>query len=261
MKKSFILTVLLVINTTFASTIVISDIDDTLKVAHIRDTSDKISTAFRTSNIFLGMSDVFEKIKLNNKDAKFFYLSNAPEFLMKRSHNALINNGHFPKDAIILRPSGASSETHKADSLIKLIEKNKPTDVILFGDNGEHDVNFYKEIVAKYPEINFLTFIRVVYDLDLIDTKANPTSDQHGFISPFEVADVLVSENIIDQNSLDEIYREHAQGFLEDKMNKKNGALYLPKWLSCKGFTPEFVSNSNEQAAKYVQAKVNSICK
>lgn len=244
---------------TNATLLVVSDIDDTLKVAHIKDKTDRIATAFRTSNVFLGMSDIMDKIKLNNKNAKIFYLSNAPEFLMKGSHNKFINDNRFPSDGVILKPKGASSETHKAESLVKLIDDNSPSTVILIGDNGEHDVYFYSDIVKKYPHIKFITFIRVAYDLKL--DEANPTYEQNGFISPFEIADVLRVENIIDQNSLREIYKEHAKPFLDEKKTKKNGPLYIPKWLSCKGFTPVFTITLNSLLEKVVQEKVKSICR
>lgn len=258
MKLLTNLLLVLFFSQTFAKTIVISDIDDTIKVAHIRSKTDKLITAFKTNNIFLGMADVYEKIKLHNKDAKVFYISNAPESLMKLSHHALVSNGHFPNDGILLRTKGASETEFKHIALEKLIKEQNPSTVVLFGDNGEHDVNFYQTVASKFPEIKFVTFIRVLYDLD---NKANPTDDQNGFISPFEIADVLLSEGLINKTSLDEIYSEHAPGFLADKKNKRSGHIYLPKWLSCKGFTPKFANDSKVASAQRVQDKVISICK
>lgn len=241
----------------FATTIVISDIDDTIKVAHIKSTTDKIFTAFKTKNIFLGMADLYEKIQME-QNAKFFYVSNAPEKLMKNSHSKLLSNGHFPKDGLFLRPKNVDDKNHKIIAIEKLLNDHKPTNVILFGDNGENDVYFYKDIEDKYPNINFTTFIRVAYDIE--EQKATPSENQFGFISPFEVADILYYKGIISKVSLEEIYKTHGPGFLKDKMDEKNGPLYLPEWLSCKGHVVNFGFSTNSNQIKEVQNKAMSIC-
>ena len=242
---------------TFSKTVLVTDIDDTIKVAHIRSTFGKISTAFRTHNIFLGMADLYSELKKENS-LNIYYLTNAPERLMGNSHRKTLKNGKFPAWKLLLRGSGVSSTEHKVIELEKLIKDESPQKVILVGDNGEHDVHFYQDIMDKHPEIKFYTFIRVAYDLD--NDKANPTSSQVGFTSPFEIADTLKSEGLLSDQALRELYVAHGPSFIADKKDESNGPLYLPEWQSCKGHQVSMENLHNLTIVNLVEEKINKNC-
>lgn len=241
----------------FSKTVLVTDIDDTIKAAHIRSTIGKINTAFRTKNIFLGMADLYSELKKENS-LNIYYLTNAPEKLMGNSHRATLRNGRFPDGKLLLRPSGISSTEHKVIELEKLVRKESPDKVILVGDNGEHDVYFYQDIMNKYPKIKFYTFIRVAYDLD--DDKANPTDGQLGFTTPFEIADALKNEGLLSDYALRELYVAHGPSFLADKKNETHGPLYLPEWQSCHGHSVRLENLHHLTIVKLVEEKINKNC-
>ncbi|EQC45570.1 phosphatase domain-containing protein [Bacteriovorax sp. Seq25_V] len=256
MKLKLLVTSLLTVFA-FSKTILVTDIDDTIKAAHIRSTFGKINTAFRTKNVFLGMADLYSELKKENS-LNIYYLTNAPEKLMGNSHRATLRNGRFPEGELLLRPSGVDSSEHKVIELEKLIQKESPNKVILIGDNGEHDVHFYQEIMDKHPSIKFHTFIRIAYDLD--DEKANPTDSQIGFTTPFEIADALKSEGIFSDRALRELYVTHGPSFLADKKDESNGPLYLPEWQSCNGHSVRLENLHHLTIVNLVEDKINKNC-
>ncbi len=227
------LLILLLGYSALAKTILVTDIDDTLKVAHIRSTIGTISNAYRTKNIFLGMNELISSVK-KDANADIYYLTNAPAVLMGASHRALLRNGKFPEGTLLLRQSGVSSDVHKITALNTLIQRESPDTVVLIGDNGEKDIKFYKTIMNTYPGINFKTYIRIAYS---IDDDHKPLRGQSGFISSLEIAADLYKEGLIDLYSVDNHFNRHAPKFIADTQRNKTGMMYLPKWLRCQGHT------------------------
>jgi len=252
-----LLLALLFVFSASAKTILVTDIDDTLKVAHIRSTIGTVANAFRTQNIFLGMNDVISAVK-KDADADIYYLTNAPELLMGASHTALLRNGKFPSGKLLLRPTGVSSDIHKIISLQYLIESQRPDSVILIGDNGEKDIKFYNRIAKTYPGIKFHTFIRIAYSLD---KDHSPMRDQLGFISPMEITAKLYNEGFVSLDSADKIFDFHGPRFVADKQWKSKGMMYLPNWLTCRGhisFNTLFAFSHPWKTA--IKRKIQKVC-
>lgn len=259
MLRSLILSLTLIASiSTQAKTLLISDIDDTIKIAHIRSFKGKLANAFRTSNIFKGMSKLYKDIQRDG-DAEIVYLTNAPQSIMGYSHRKLLRTGNFPAGTLLMRQSGVSSMDHKRIALNNLMKEQNPDTVILFGDNGEHDIRFYNNIKIKYPNIKFITFIRIAYDLD---PKHTPINGQYGFISPFEVATKLHEENILTTQTVDEFIEDHALAFLKDKKKKVKGKTYLPKWMGCKGHSSKrTLANYDHPLTTSLMRKVQKTCR
>ena len=220
-----------------AQTLIISDIDDTIKVSNVRSKVGLAANALRTENIFLGMADIYKAI-IDKKDAKVFYLSNAFESLMLKPHTELLRNGKFPKGKLILRRIGTSSSDHKLGQLSKIIKEHNPENVILFGDNGQSDFKYYETIRSKFTQVNFITFIRTAYDVDDSNTLFQ---GQYGFVSPHEVANILAKKWMIFKTARTKIYQEHTNSFLMNMTRRgQKGRMYIPKWLRCNGHHVEY---------------------
>ncbi len=242
--------------TSFAKLVVVSDIDDTVKVSHVRDKLDAVQNAFKTNNIFKGMSDLYHGVKAEN-DATIYYLTNAPKILMERSHMNLLKNGKFPTGTLLAR-SGYSSDEFKTVALEAIMEHEQPTQVILLGDNGEKDIYFYSEIAKKYPSVEFTTFIRIAYDKD---DRHSPLQGQYGFVTPFEILSVLSSEGYLSNDFSNDFYAAHAPKFLVESTGREEGRMFIPRWLRCKGhdasLTLDLLQNDLQNR---ILRKVNSIC-
>lgn len=73
------------VSSAWSRTIVVSDIDDTLKISYVRSLTDKVLNAPRTDLVFAGMPEPFLALQ-NRGDVEFIYLSNAPTWLMTEAH-------------------------------------------------------------------------------------------------------------------------------------------------------------------------------
>lgn len=254
--KKAILTTLLSFSALSAETILISDIDDTIKVGHIRNKIAAVKNAFKVNNIFLGMADLYHIIK-EKTDAEVFYLTNAPAEVMKWSHQTLLYMGNFPAGSLEIRPIKVSSKTFKAQRLKELIEREKPTNVILVGDNGEHDNTFYHGIAQQYPEIKFYTYIRAAYNFD----ESNKLyRNQKSFVTPFEIADSLYQRNILEKRDSKRLLDLHLEDFMNEVDLEDDGPMYIPEWLKCNGHKRSFWSIFRTTLPSQLKKKIATIC-
>lgn len=187
-----------------AKTILVSDIDDTVKLANVQNLGEAAYYSFDDSSRFLGMSELYSLIKKDNSDLDVFYLSKAPSWLMAGTHTRLLKNGHFPEGQYIPRTSYPAS-LHKIFSLRDIIDRTHPDQVIFFGDNGEQDSPVYEQIKNEYQGkgIHFLQFIRLVYasqGYPQVGVLLAP--DQIGFVSPIEVSLELKKAGVLSQQSV-----------------------------------------------------------
>lgn len=242
---------------TFSKTLIVSDIDDTIKISHVRDSKDKMIYAFQSQSRFEGMSELYHLIKNEIVDSEIFYLTNAPKWLMSKYHSELITKGDFPQGSIIFRQNEDSS-VHKIKALRKLISEKKPDQLILFGDNGENDIFFYSQIQNEYPKITFYQFIRVLYsptDDDVLDLE----SSQIGFVTPVEIAIHLTDFNLVEEQIALNYIRKISSDILETKTLPKLSPQYFPSWLKCKGY--EWIPQTiYSPVIEEIRLKINQLC-
>lgn len=221
-----------------AKTLFVSDIDDTLKIARIRDTSDTIYYGLQTDNAFLGMSQVYQLFaKKMGTNAQFLYLSNASEWLVQSSHQKFLTRHSFPKGELRLRRSGEKTDTHKINILRKKLNSGLYDQVILVGDNGEKDTRAYHQIHSEFPKIKIHTFIHQLYSVQAKDDDylgAQIFSEQIGFATSVEVLAELEKrglfsnkETLILQNSL-------IQKIMDTPLGLDEGVIAIPAWVDCR---------------------------
>ena len=203
MKRLFFLTLLISINVLAQAKekiLLISDIDDTIKVSHVISyKSWSPSVLFRTwdSNTpFAGMASLYQLVLNENPGVnKVAYLSNAPskdtgvEYL-QNSHENFLKNNSFPQGELILRDVIFDSD-HKNKTIRKLVAEHQPTLVMMVGDNGEKDVDVYEQARKELEEqgIKSVTYIHQLYssrDKKEIGKMLHP--GQTGYATSVEIA-------------------------------------------------------------------------
>ena len=237
-----------------SKTLIVSDIDDTIKASHVRDTKDKISNAFVTTIAFKGMAEVYQE--LINEGAEVSYVTNAPEFLMKKSHSSFIQK-NFPAGKIHFR--NGSDKTHKYNAIKNLLKDPAITRVILIGDNGEADIQHYEKIERDFgAKVDISTYIRIVYSTP--DKILSLGENQIGFVTPIEVLQSLALREFIHYDRYLSLAEKLAQEILEAERVDTKDTQYFPFWLNCSGFEPYSPSSlTTEIIAKSLQ-KVSEIC-
>jgi len=205
-SSAFFLTV-----SAFAKTIVIADIDDTLRNFHSQGNYiEMYDNATDSDRAFRGMSQVLNDLSENG--AEIHYVSAVVEPFTGLSKDFLEDN-HFPQ-AENFSGKGWFQDTtdFKVSEIETILTGNVADDVVFLGDNGDHDVEVYQRLAAEFS--NTHTYIHKLYVGDGLMTLA---PGQDVFITAADLAvrlenlqaltpeqTALVLQNIVSDASSDE---------------------------------------------------------
>lgn len=231
-------------------TLVVSDVDDTIKLAHVRDYGDAVSYALDDESRFLGMSSLYFQILRDQPESEIVYLSKAPAWAMEKTHRRFLDNGEFPHGQYIPR-SDYDEDVHKLKTLRTLLSEIKPDKVILFGDNGEQDADVYAQIVNEYSGkgIEFYQFIHIVYSRNTFMERGAVLHDgQVGFVTPIEVALELEKKYILRFSSVQEIIKTLTPEILKQKFIEAKGVVAIPYFMNCSDFVWKWDDRLNQFA-------------
>lgn len=211
--------------TSWGRTLIVTDIDDTLKIAHVRDSVDKVIYGARTDRAFVGMAELLSEAA-KRPDVEVIYLSNAPEWLMGNSHRTFLNRHGFPRGRIYLRGFGTSSESHKPEVLQKIVETEDFSELILLGDNGERDPLYFEELQKAYPDRSIFAYVHAIYRDNLHNVQYQPR------LIPFVSAyDLAVNMGLHQEASL--IESPVHQALLRDLRDEPQASQVTPEWTHC----------------------------
>lgn len=235
---SILLSVFFFLSVGHAKTLLISDVDDTIKIANVLDLSSAARYSFDENSRFLGMSELFNLIKKDNSDLAIYYVSRAPSWWMQTTHTNFLRNGGFPAGTYIPR-TNLSLDTHKLITIRKLMALENPDKVIFFGDNGEKDSEVYEQIKNEYQTkgVRFQQFIRLVYaSRGQEDVGVIPYPDQVGFVTPIEVSLELKKAGLLSEESVQWTVANIASAILNQKKDYDLGVVAFPKFMRCNDF-------------------------
>jgi len=249
--------------------LLVSDIDDTIKVSHILNPIGAVARAGNVYMPFTGMSDLYKLIiNQNPSSTRMIYLSNAPEkiagiSLMRFLHEKFLIQNDFPKGDLLLRES-LSEKNHKIKTIRKLVAEEKPDIVIMVGDNGEQDNKIYEQAAKelKAMGIHSETYIHQLYSIKnkFIETGKPLLGGEIGYVTPFEIALDLKNKKWLDQASIDWMIENIMPPILEENSMESDtsGPITFPSFIKCSDFKwtvivpPELLELSS---------KINKICR
>ncbi|GIL18866.1 MAG: hypothetical protein BroJett040_26170 [Oligoflexia bacterium] len=232
----------------FSQTLIISDIDDTIKISHVIDFQDATDNAYKLGNLFLGMNDLYNFLGqqiLKKEGGSFVYLSNAPVDLMQMSHTQFLNRNRFPKGRVWLSDTYLA-EDHKINALRELLSSRKFNRIIFFGDNGELDSVIYDQIQKEFPEYHYETYIHLAYTS--LGDGTLLRGQQVGFVTPVEVIQDLHEKKRISVEAKDSFISKLVPVILKAPLDKSDGSVAFPMWMDCrdiklpKGLPENYVS-------------------
>ncbi len=222
-------------------TLVISDIDDTIKLSHILSKGGAVARAVDSDSWFYGINYLYQVLLQNNPSAKIAYLSAAPEVILESTHTKLLAKGNFPKGFYIARTQFISGKDHKLKAIRNLLNKYKPRKAILIGDNGERDSIVYNQITKEYKKqnIEFYTYIRFAYSKknQKYAHKLNPIyPGQFLFVTPIEMAIELYKQKNLTQQTVQNLTEQLIDPILYEATDLRRGVLAFPEFVDCRGF-------------------------
>ena len=139
--------------------VIISDLDETLRMANAEKLVKAAGKLIIGVKPYEGMRAIFSEIKTKNPEAKFYYLSNSYNFLYN-ADKWTAKNG-FPKGKCFQRRfKKDQSETFKPRKLKEIASAHPDASFLLFGDNVEHDPQFYRGLITDSQIADARIFIR-----------------------------------------------------------------------------------------------------
>lgn len=251
-----------------ASTLFVSDIDDTIKQTAVRGGTSVVGGALGSTNEFAGMSILYQHWRKKDAPKKEIrYLTAAPGDFDELGSSFLTfagfpgNGSSAARDAVISgRSFSEESGDFKAQKLEALFDgaAPKPTLTILVGDNGEQDMIAYSRLMDHAQQTGSTTrivsFIHHVYE-----SQGKPIVAPHQpWLTAADLAVRFYNESWIDEASLTAVLNEVEV----DSGDRSLSDWVVPSFMECGGFDawPTIERPSTEQTrALYAKAKTNVI--
>lgn len=268
-KTSLIILSLLVSLNTSARSILVSDVDDTIKVSNVLDKDSTAANVLMLKNAFIGMPELYAEISKINGMSAVKYLSNAPKKGMAKIHQKFLEINNFPDGELVARSFWdlRSGNKHKIESIKKFISVYKPTKLILIGDNGEADSVVYSTITKKHSQIGALTYIRQAYSsLGYNKNFSQPLLEgQIPFASSLDISVDLYKRGVFSIETLIKLVNSIAPAIIDEAVDEERGRqMAFPEWYDCRDYQlPELPVlpdlKANDLLQKY-GAKVQNRC-
>lgn len=227
--------------------LVISDIDDTLKVSGSGHFSQTISRLNKTKAQFKGMKTLLWG--LNNVGYTISYVTAAKELISGRYHRNFLSD--FPKGNLYFKSFFESTERYKISRIIREIEAHNPKKVILLGDNHSKDAKAYNYIANTYGHIEFAIFIRMVHP----NKESFP--NEISYLTAAEIAIHLADREFIGAWGYDFAHRE-IENILKAsrRVHAFNESQYFPNFLDCS----EYEWSLEKERYEDLREKLVEIC-
>ncbi len=237
-------------------TLLISDIDDTLKVSRVLNKLDLAQNGLRTDNPFLGMSSLYQLRMKSEPGLVIAYVSNAYKIIMNNSHRELLKKAQFPAGEVLLRENPVDEE-HKNNAIRALVAKHNPKKLILVGDNAEGDPEIYAKASEEFKRLDIEVYIHQVYSVKAAKekgTKLHP--GQVGYATAVDLAMMWSGQSLIRQQDMQNWVEQIVPLILNEKENLSAGALAFPSWMNCQDFVaPEGELVSGDLLTQYVEKR------
>ena len=255
LAQTLLVTTLFFSNQLFAlDNLIISDIDDTVKITHSGNKSDAIQNASIIENHFLLMPQLLNYLA-EGEHTKISYVSKSPTILNGKI-TEMLNYGNFPEGPVYTRKNIFDSK-YKITTISKILETLKPKRVIFFGDNGQDDRKDYEILAQKFSNIEFFTYIRIAYNSPENKLK----KPMVGFTTPLEVLIDLHDKKLILQNTaLLEVVAAKINQELSKKVQPTNEPTLFPHWYKCSQFKWVWKKNFSSPTINTAIAKVINNC-
>lgn len=223
----------------WAKGLVISDIDDTLKVTHSLSRWDALLSIKDHKSRFALMSQWLNALKTEHQgEVEFHYVSAALEWPMHEEHKEFLIRNHFPQGSLWTRPSLLLTPTYfKVQRIKKILSLRPHWDwVILVGDNGEQDPEVYAEIASQLSSNykgSLHIFIRQAYDRP----RTLNTHPMTYFVTTYELVLETIKKGLLQSRVLP-IFEHWMLQIInhESAYQKHHGLFVFPEWLDCRAF-------------------------
>ena len=246
---------MILLNPLSAKTLIVSDIDDTIKMTDILGAKVKVAVSpFFEVKAFAGMNSLYEN--LLNEETKIYYISGSPQYIRNNVENYLSSH-HFPQFKNLILRTNLSDDIFKVKyyAITKLISEEKPDKVLFIGDDTEYDPEVYEQLSLENPGL-----VNGIYIRSVQNRYIGHLEGVKSFFAPLEIALAEIKDLNLSPDKVNAI----AQDFLKD-LTSENLAIayrYCPvlgsRELSKQVQNPELVEYKELITA--TQEKIQETC-
>ena len=201
-------------------TILISDIDDTIKDTQVRPSDLSMAAAasqywhlmtsiLSANNSFIGIPLIYTALAANG--VEIHYVTGGIEFFGSLPEKFLQSSG-FPEGHLWLRPNlSIKTEDFKVAQIQKLMLSEPTADFIMIGDNGEKDVSVYRKLKA---DPRFKNRIREVYIHHLYSNEIGESvaTYQKSFLTAADLSIQLLESGALTEGQTQQVLKNVEQG-------------------------------------------------
>lgn len=178
MKKLFTI-VFLFISLHSHAYLVISDVDDTIKITNSGNLWQAAWRGAFTKDVFPGMIDVYKS--WGSDDAKIYFVTASPSILRGKI-NELLHTYNVPHERLITRSNIFESKLkYKVREFSKIMDLHPIEEAILVGDDVGQDPEVFEEMKRLYPGRIIASYTRPVKNRALV-------GDQVPYVTSFDLA-------------------------------------------------------------------------
>ncbi|EQC43619.1 PF09949 family protein [Bacteriovorax sp. BSW11_IV] len=266
-----------------AKTLIISDIDDTIKRTHVKGS--KVD-GLKLTNQYEGLSyiynallckdlegDKFEFCVSNqglghSEETQLVYVTGAPGSLRSLGRE-FIQMSDFPVGVVKGRESSRISTKDFKIATIREILNAMPeyNDVVMIGDNGEYDALVYNTIEKEFPTRNITSYIHTVYSVSPFakEKGAKLYENQKSYLTSADLGLNLLASGLIKESELRKAALVAQKAILsndEDEIEK-----VIPEWTVCSYFYKTYeapsvkIEPSLQVIINTIEKQVKKICK
>lgn len=218
----------------FAQTLVVSDIDDTIKISHVLDIDSAINNFPRTKNHFTGMADSYQALRQSKTNIQFAYVTNAIHSVSGKFHQSFLSQNNFPEGGLFLRTSPLE-KNFKVTTIRNLIQDNNLQELIMVGDNGEKDIEVYDQIRREFPHLRTRIYIHVVYSKIAEEQKGQASlPGQKTFVTSLDLMAHWVREGLVPLPQFQKFLRKIGPKILKENLKNDDGEMAFPSWMDCR---------------------------
>lgn len=163
--------------------IIISDVDDTVKITNVLHFHKMVKNAVASESVFAGMPELYQQLLGNNSPAeRLWFLSGSPR-IMNHKVKEMLKDTHFPDHELNLRTGKQIFKDifkYKTKEMKKRYGTSK-ANFILIGDDTEKDPETYTTFSAPRPKQVLAIYI------PRITERALP-SGSTSFVTAYDIA-------------------------------------------------------------------------
>jgi hypothetical protein len=173
--------------------VIVSDVDDTVKVTHVLYRPDAVRNAVASNVGFAGMPQLYrELLGPHSSPERLEFVSGSPRLILSHKVKEFLEEASFPAHKLTLRDRVRSAYQYK-EGLLRAMYKDSQDKFILIGDDTECDPLVYRDFAHSKPSQVLAIYIHRItggplpegsipfgtaYDIALQEYKAGRLSEE-----------------------------------------------------------------------------------